>query len=85
MEAVSKKTKEFKGGQHSTQVLQVEKLALLRGLCGQCGHGYCSGSEREFKDATCHKYGKVGHISPVCRARVRNLAGVPLKMQGGYQ
>jgi len=70
MEAAAKRAKELKGNQRSTPVFRVEKTSPPpTKTCGRCGRGNHSSSDCKFKDATCHKCGKVGHIAPVSRTK----------------
>ena len=72
MEAAAKRAKELKGTQRSTPVFRVEKTPAKP--CGRCGRGNHSSGDCKFKDATCHKCGKVGHIAPVCRTKPNRSA-----------
>ena len=66
MEAAAKGTKELKGNQRSSSVLRVEQTPPPAWMCGQGNH---NSSECKFKGAKCHKCGKVGHITSVCRSK----------------
>ena len=41
----------------------------------RCGHNH-PGVPCKFKEATCHRCGKVGHIAPVCRSKKKVPGGV---------
>ena len=67
MEAAAQKSKELNKGSHrSSPVLTVQTPGKT--TCGRCGHGNHSKHECKFRNATCHKCGRVGHIAPVCRS-----------------
>ena len=68
MEAAAKQSKELKGSHRANPVLAVDAPALAK-PCGRCGRGNHDKQECKFKTATCHKCGKVGHITPVCRSK----------------
>ena len=65
-EAATKRTKELKDGQNSSILKVAEPPPGKR--CGRCGRGYHGPNECKFKNAKCHKCGKVGHIAPVCKS-----------------
>ena len=78
MEAAAKRTKELKENQQPQQqqpspVFRVDKPHTPR--CTRCGCDYHDSNECKFKDATCHKCGRLGHIAPVCRSRPGKFFG----------
>ena len=67
MEAATQQSKELNKGSHrSSSVLTVQTPGKT---CCRCGRGNHSKHECKFRNATCHKWGKVGHIAPVCRSK----------------
>lgn len=66
MEAASQKAKELKGT-HRDQPVMAVQTPVPR--CGRCGRGNHDKSECKFRNATCHKCWKVGHIAPMCRSK----------------
>ena len=77
MEAAAKRTKELKSSQRGATIHAVEKTAVAGaqakspplGRCGHCGRGNHNKWECKFREATCHRCGKTGHIAPVCRSK----------------
>jgi len=75
MEAAAKKAKEMKGQGNST-VLKITKhgdSSTPAKNCDRCGCGKHSRDQCKFQGATCHKCGKVGHISLVCRSKAKSV------------
>lgn len=82
MESAAKKAREIKekNGHGSNQVHKIKKQGSQSSstiastsssakLCSRCGRGKHSREQCKFKHAVCHSCGKVGHISPVYRAK----------------
>ena len=82
MEAAALQSKELRGSHRATS--QVLSIQTPRKPCGRCGRGNHSEQECHFRNATCRKYGKVGHIAPVCRSKARgkHLGGSLGKLSG---
>ena len=73
MEAATQKAKEFKGTQRTQPVMAVQMpgagpVVSTNNRCTRCGRGNYDQSECKFRNAKCHKCGRVGHIAPVCRS-----------------
>ena len=68
MEAATLKSKELKGSHRSSSVMAVDAHASVK-PCGRYGRGNHDKAACKFRNAICHKCGKVGHIAPVCRSK----------------
>ena len=74
MEAAAQKSKELSKGSHRPNpVLTVQTSSKP---CSRCGRGNHSKYECKFRNATCHKCGKVGHIAPSAPLRPGSLWNV---------
>ena len=68
MEAATLKSKELKGSHRSSFVMDVDAHASVK-PCGRYGRGNHDKAACKFRNVTCHKCDKVGHIAPVCRSK----------------
>lgn len=66
MEAASQKARELKGTHRAQAVMAVQTPGPR---CGRCGRRNHDQSECKFRNATCHKCWKVGHIAPMCKSK----------------
>ena len=75
MEAAALKSKELhaESNQYSTSlviVVNAPAAAASRSHpCGRCVSGNHDPGACRYRTTTCHKYGKVGHIAPVCHSK----------------
>ena len=79
MEAAEKSTKTLQGGDTSSFNSQINRVGLNHGslrqlgkLCYRCGHTNHITTACRFRELTCNKCHKKGHLAKVCQSGQRN-------------